>query len=332
MAETGSMKYFTIRDLENSLGRKKLAHFIRDNETGIMKDIAEIAYQGAWDPDLRAVFVSGPTSSGKTTFTNRLAAAFHMHGRPTCLISLDDYYRDGFEAEFYDGRPDFESIYTLDIPLFLEQFESLRLGRETWIPSYNFKTGRREYHEHKKLRMPPRAILLIEGLHGLNEDIIGRLNHDELIGVLIMPWAGIASDRKLLGPRDIRIFRRMSRDVLHRGTSAVATLDYWPMIDRTEAIFFPDYLARADYFVNSALAYEFMVIPHLAVGQLEKDLELLKNPDVKMSQFGFLHGDSLVDHELTIREAERLLIAAQTLPVISPDNIPENSILNEFIH
>lgn len=331
MAETGSMKYYTIKDLEDQLGRKKLAHFIRDNEAGIMRDIANIAYQAAWDPEIRAVFVSGPTSSGKTTFTKRLAAAFHMHGRPTCEISLDDYYRDGFEAKFVNNRPDYESIYTLDVDLFLEQFEQLRSGRETWIPHFNFVTGKREYHEYKKLRMPPRAIILVEGLHGLNESIAGRLNPHEHIGCLIMPWAGLASDRKLLDARDIRIFRRMSRDVMHRGTSALSTLDYWPMIDATEAVFFPDYLARADYFINSALAYEFMVIPHLAAAQLRSDLNLIRAGD-DYSSLQFMHGDDLVDHALAIAEGERLLEAASALPLISPENIPQNSILNEFIH
>lgn len=331
MAKTGSMKYYTIRDLEDQLGRKKLAHFIRDNEAGILRDIAEIAYQAAWDPDIRAVFISGPTSSGKTTFTERLAAAFHMHGRPTLQISLDDYYRDGFEANFINERPDFESIYTLDVDLFLEQFESLRSGRETWIPSFNFVTARREFHESKKMRLPPRAIMLVEGLHGLNQSISGRVKREEHIGVLIMPWAGIASDRKLLSPRDIRIFRRMSRDVMHRGTSALATLDYWPMIDATEAVFFPEYLAAADYFVNSALAYEFMVIPHLAAKQLKADLDVVHS-GLPLDNFRFMHGNSLIDPELTIAEGERLLEAASTLPVISPEHIPENSILNEFIH
>lgn len=331
MAETGSMRYYTIQDLEDQLSSKKLAHFIRDNEAGILRDIAEIAYQAAWDPDIRAVFVSGPTSSGKTTFTERLAAAFHMHGRPTLQISLDDYYREGFEANFVNDRPDFESIYTLDIDLFLEQFEQLRSGRETWIPSYNFLTARREFHPAKKMRLPPRAIMLIEGLHGLNEFVSGQVERDAHIGVMIMPWAGIASDRKLLGPRDIRIFRRMSRDVMHRGTSALSTLDYWPMIDATEAVFFPDYLARADYFVNSALAYEFMVIPHLAARQLKADLDLVHKGG-SLDGLRFLHGNNLIDPELAIGEGERLLEAASALPVISPDHIPENSILNEFIH
>lgn len=331
MAEMGSMRYYTIEDLEEQLGRKKLSHFIRDNEVGIMSDIANIAYQAAWDFDIKAVFISGPTSSGKTTFTERLSAAFHMHGRPTLQISLDDYYRDGFKPVYVEERPDFESVYTLDIELFLEQLESLRSGRETWIPSYNFLTGRREYLEHKKVRMPPRAIILIEGLHGLNNAIAGELDRKAYIGVMIMPWAGLASDRKLLGPRDIRIFRRMSRDVNHRGTSALSTLDYWPMIDATEAVIFPDYLARADYFVNSALAYEFMVIPAIACHQLRLELELYHG-GAGHGAFMHLHGDRFIAEESTIKEAERLLEAAGTLPIISADNIPVNSILNEFIH
>lgn len=331
MAETGNMKYYTISDLEDQLGHKKLSHFIRDNEVNIMADIATIAYQAAWDVDIKAVFISGPTSSGKTTFTERLSAAFHMHGRPTCQISLDDYYRDGFKPEYYDGRPDFERIYTLDVDLFLEQLESLRSGRETWIPSFNFITGRREYHEHKKLRMPPRAIILIEGLHGLNEKMAGQLDRKSYLGVMIMPWAGLASDRKLLNPRDIRIFRRMSRDVNHRGTSALSTIDYWPMIDQSEAEIFPSYLARADFFVNSALAYEFMVIPPIACKQLQNELDLYRS-GASMDQFMLLHGEHFVDAKRAVEEAERLLEAAGTLPVISAKNIPLNSILNEFIH
>lgn len=331
MAEMGNMKYYTIEDLEEQLGRKKLSHFIRDNEVGIMADIANIAYQAAWDFDIKAVFISGPTSSGKTTFTERLSAAFHMHGRPTLQISLDDYYREGFKPIFVEGRPDFESIYTLDTELFLEQFKRLRSGRETWIPTYNFVTGRREFHESKKLRLPPRAIVLVEGLHGLNDAISGEIDRKAHLGVMIMPWAGLASDRKLLSPRDIRIFRRMSRDVNHRGTSALSTLDYWPMIDATEAVIFPDYLARADYFVNSALAYEFMVIPAIACKQLATELELYRS-GAGHRAFMHLHGDRFINEDMVILEAERLLEAAGTLPIISAEHIPENSILNEFIH
>ncbi len=331
MAVTGNMKYYSIRDLEDQLGRTKLNHFIRDNEVGMLQDIAEIAYQAAWDPKIKAVFVSGPTSSGKTTFTRRLAAALNMHGRPTLQLSLDDYYRDAYKPNFIDGRPDYESLYTMDLELFHQNFSQLIAGREAWIPSFNFVTTRREFHEYKRVRMLPRSILLVEGLHGLSEAVSGQVSPSAHIGVMIMPWAGIASDRRLLGPRDIRIFRRMSRDVMHRGTSALATLDYWPMIDLTEGQFFPDYLARADYFVNSALAYEFMVIPHLAAHRLGEDMERIQAGHM-LENMRFLKGNQLIDHERTLEEGRRLLEAAAALPVISADNIPEHSILNEFIH
>ncbi len=330
MAILGDTVNYSIDDLEAGLVQHAIAHYVRRCETGFMKDLAEIAYRVAWDPKIKAIFISGPSSSGKTTFTDRLASALHMHGRPTCGLSLDDYYKDGLKPNFINGRPDLESIDTLEVPLMVEQIKTLLTGASVQVPTFQFSTRTRVMNPDKILRVPPRAVLLVEGLHGLSHEISGALEEGEYINVLIMPYATLFADRKLLGPREIRVLRRVLRDHGHRNTNPLTTLDYWPMLDYAEERIFPEYIARAHYFVNSALAYEFCVIPHMARDLIKKDIQAYEKGTLAKPRM-FRGQEDYVDIESALHFAKKLNKACAKLPVIDAEIVPSNSILNEFI-
>lgn len=330
MAELTKMKVISIDELENELGVDKFPRFVNDCEQAFLNQISAIAARIVANEEIRAVFVSGPTASGKTTFTGRLLQALQQAGHPASLISLDDYYRTGTVAYDDQGRPDFESISTLDTDIMVEDFAGLLSGETVHLPSFDFVNRRRLFLPERRVALAPGSIVLIEGLHGLSERIAGHLPRNQIFGVFIMPWCTLLDGRQLLGSRDLRMMRRISRDVLHRGSTALSTLDYWPMIDRTEQQFFPAYLAAADVYVNSCLPYEFCIIPPLATAQIGQSLELYEQGRLAGSIY---HRDrqGYADLDAAVSEARALLAACDRIPDADRQFVPARSILREFI-
>lgn len=330
MAEFGKMVYYDLSDLEARLGRVKMRWFVRESEAEFLRMAGEIADRAAWNPNIKAVVISGPSSSGKTTFCNRLAGALHMLGRPTTTLHLDDYYKEERTRTDDKGRPDFESIDTLEMGLVAEHIDQLFAGQTIQIPEYDFVERKRHFSDDKTAKLEPRAILLVEGLHGLSSLIEKQLDPETSVRVFIMPYATLTSDRKLLTPRDIRILRRISRDVNHRGCNPLSTLDYWPMMDYSENSVFPEYLKSAHVFLNSAMPYEFFVIAPMAGALIKKELEEyskgILHPSVYVTK-----GGMYADLPLAISLAHRLVDAVEDIPRVSPDVVPDFSILNEFM-
>lgn len=321
--------YITADELESHFGSDKTEQLARESEYAFLKRVTDIAYEAAWNRRIKAVFISGPTSSGKTTMADRLGSAIHLYGRPTLRISLDDYYKEEpYKFDAY-GRPDMESIGTLDIDFMLEQFNALLEGKEVVIPSFDFRSRTRTFPESHRASIAKNAVMIVEGLHGLSHRVIGALPESACLGVFICPWATLVGDRTLLHPEQIRQLRRISRDFNHRKTGALATLDYWPTIHRAESQLFEDYLGRADHFVNSVIPYEFFVVGTLAATYLENDLKRL---DAGETLYSPLTGDGqFADLEGARKEAEYLISICRRLPRISQEFVPPMSILNEFI-
>lgn len=330
MAELTRMTVISLDELENELGVDKFPRFVDACEQAFLDQINEIATRIVANPEIRAVFVSGPTASGKTTFTGRLSHALERAGRPASLISLDDYYRTG--AVHYDdqGRPDFESISTLDTDIMVEDFTGLLSGETVQLPTFDFVHRQRLCLPERYVSLAPGSVVLIEGLHGLSDQIAGHLPRNQIFGVFIMPWCTLLDGRQLLGSRDLRMMRRISRDVLHRGSTALSTIDYWPMIDRTEQQFFPDYLASADVYVNSCLPYEFCIIPPLAKTQISRSLELHESGQLGGSIY-HRSRQGYADLPAAIAEARALLEACDRIPDAERQFVPARSILREFI-
>ena len=330
MAQLQNMNIISIGELERQLGVLKWPRFIEACESSFQERIQKIASRIISNQSIRAVFVSGPTASGKTTFSGHLARLLNDNGRPTRLMSLDDYYNTDIIRYDGQGRPDFESIDTIDTEQVVVDFSALLTGRQVQLPSFDFITRKRVYEKDKNIRLQDREVVLIEGLHGLSGLIAGHLRHEQWLGVFIMPWCTLLDGRQLLGSRDLRILRRISRDVLHRGSTALSTLDYWPMIDQTEEEFFPQYLARADEYVNSCLTYEFCVIAPLAARQIEESLHLYELG--RLPDSIYISGNrGYADLPAAVREARDLMNACERIPSADRSIVPASSILNEFI-
>ncbi len=329
MADLGEMTAITVSDLESCLGSARIAAFVHDAEMQFLDQTVRIADRIAWDCNLQAVFISGPTASGKTTFTHRLASALAFLGRPTCLLSMDDYYEDKQAETDERGRPDFESIDMLDTALMMDQIQMLLDGYEVHVPHFDMVERRRIYTSDRIRKIPPGGILLVEGLHGLSPVVLGSLERQRALGVFIMPFGTLLDSNRLLQPREIRMLRRISRDSHHRGASAMETLDYWPVIDRAEQAVFPSYLATADVFVNSLIPYEFCVIPHLAAECIRDSLAAWR--DGRLEHSVYLGGKGFAEAARAAAECERLLTLVDRIPRLAVSNIPDMSILNEFI-
>ena len=331
MAELGEMQYITVSELESRIGSQRAVDFARESEYDFVRQVTDIAYRAAWDNNIKAIFISGPTSSGKTTFTDRLSGALHLYGRTTVVLNMDDYYHPEYEEHDEFGRPDYESMRALDADIMVKDIARLLDGERVELPTYDFKTRSRLYHDDKYLSVPPRGMLLVEGLHGLNKQVIGKLDREACLGVFIMPWGALIDDTRILNPQQLRVLRRISRDVRHRGATAFSTLDYWPMITKNESEFVPVYLKEADVFVNSVLPYEFCVTAPLAKQYIASDLALLE--EGKLPRSTYTHSDVFyADLDKTVEKARYFIDVARLIPEMPIGVVPEMSILNEFLH
>ncbi|MGI6544999.1 MAG: uridine kinase family protein [Fastidiosipilaceae bacterium] len=331
MAKHPEMQYYSVSEIESRLGSVRMDEFVRSSEEDFLQKMSDIAAAVAWSDKVKVIFISGPTSSGKTTSTNRLAGALGLRGKHAVKLSLDDYYIDFEKPKVVNGWYDFENPETLDLDMIRDDIERLLDGGTVNPPHFNFKERRREWHGTNELSLKNDDVLLVEGLHGLSSHVAGHLDPDLWYGIMLRPWATIATDRTLLTARDIRMMRRISRDAHSRNTSALATIDYWPMLDQTEDRFFPEYTERADVFINTCVAYEFCIIPHLAAEQIEKDLELLERAELPPSLY-VEPPLEYVDLEAALEQANHLLRASKKLPYVTKRQVPRMSILNEFIN
>ena len=330
MAELSNLVVLTIEDLEKNLGRAKFREFIRESEARFTQQVATIADHILEHPDIRAIFVSGPTSSGKTTSSMLMSRRLTASGLRTFHLELDDYYRPEQLRYDEEGRPDFESIDTIDLEVLGSDLERLFNHEEVAIPTFEFATRTRHYVPGKTIQMKAGDVLLVEGLHGLAPELMERIPKERRIGYFILPHARVLSDRRMLSGSDIRVLRRISRDVRHRGATAIDTIDYWPMIDRSESDFIPPYLEAADFYINSILAYEFMVIGPMARIEIEKSLEQFFKGELPPSSYT-KNPVGHSDLKRAIAEATRLSYVCEQLPAVDPSFVPDDSILREFL-
>lgn len=330
MADLGQVQIVTVGDLEKKLGSKSFINYVEECEAGFKQQVSKVSDYVLNNRELNLVFLSGPTSSGKTTFSTHFTRALTAAGRRTHLISMDDYYKL-IEPSYDDqGRPDYESIGTLDLDLLYHDLQALQAGQEVHIPTFDFKTRSRVYEAHKLIRPQAGDAFMIEGLHGLSNALSSHIDNSRSVKVFIMPNAKLVSDASILDKTDMRILRRLSRDVFRRAATAISTIDFWPMIARAEAGFIPEYLAAADFYVNSALAYEYCVIVPKARDQIKISLQLYEEGRLPASNT-VKPGIYYADLDRALKTARRLLAACNEVPRVDPSLVPEDSILQEFI-
>ena len=260
----------------------------------------------------QVVLIAGPTSSGKTTFAARLSTQLRAAGAVPHVIGLDNYYHnrgDGRIPRDEFGNEDYETIKAIDTAQITTDLQALLKGQQVEIPTFNFLTGKREY-KGRYLKLAPNDVLILEGIHGLNELVSEGVPASDKFKIFISALTQInIDDHNRIPTTDTRLVRRIVRDFQYRGTTAAETIDRWPSVLRGEANYIYPYQEEADAFFNSALVYEMCVLKQYAEPLLF-DIE----PDKPQ-----------------YTEARRLIKFLSSFLGMPSENIPVNSILREFV-
>ncbi|WP_034439221.1 nucleoside kinase [Clostridium ihumii] len=296
--------------LNENVEMGEFVNLIRICEALHEKKIASIADEISSNKNVNIVLIAGPSSSGKTTFSKRLSIQLQVNGVVPTPISLDDYFvnRERTPQDEF-GEYDFESIYALDLELFNIHLKKLLSGEEVEIPSYSFKLGKREWLG-RKMKLPKNGVLIVEGIHGLNEMLTSSIEKERKFKIYISPLTQLnLDDHNRIATTDIRIIRRIVRDYLSRGYDAENTLKMWPSIRRGEEKNIFIFQENVDAMFNSALMYELCILKKFALEELLKINENSKVYD----------------------EAKRLISFLNFFKEVDMNLVPSNSIIREFI-
>ncbi|MBQ1946378.1 MAG: nucleoside kinase [Clostridia bacterium] len=255
-------------DLNHLIADNKLREFIRINEALHDQSLSRIA-EDILRMAARAIFVAGPSSSGKTTTANRLKIHLQVLGLRPVLISMDDFYLNRPDVPLDEhSKPDLESLYALDVPLFRKCIRGLLDGEEVTMPRYDFSTGSRK-KEGVKLQITRNQILIIEGIHGLNPALHEGFDPGEICKFYLSELTCLnLDDHNRIRTTDARLLRRIVRDYQFRGTTPEKTLAMWDSVRAGEEKWIFPYQEQADIVFNTALHYELPVLKPIAYNML----------------------------------------------------------------
>ena len=258
---------------------------------------------------VRVVLIAGPTSSGKTTFSKRLAVQLLTYGISPFALEMDDYFVDREKTpKDENGKYDFESFRALDADLMEKHINELMDGKEVTLPRFNFKSGLRE--KGKTVRLNEKQIILIEGIHGLNPQLLPQISKDNTFRIYTSCLTQLNLDHfNRISTTDTRMLRRIVRDAQTRGYSPIRTIDLWDSVRRGEREYIFPYQENADDIFNSALVYELAAMKPYVEPLLRQ---------IPFGTFEYL-------------EAKRLLAFLDWFLPVDSNLIPDNSILREFI-
>lgn len=279
-------------------------------ERKIVKIADEIAARQVGDNRVKIILISGPSSSGKTTFSKRLSIQLMTNGLKPYPISLDDYFvnRDNTPLN-ENGNHDFESLYAVDLPFFKKQLDTLLEGGEVELPKFNFSSGMRE-SSGIKFRLEDNMILILEGIHALNPELTPNIPAENKYKIYVSALTTILLDKHNYIPTtDNRLLRRIIRDSKYRGSSAESTIARWPSVRAGEEKWIFPYQENADAMFNSALLFELAVIKD----HIEPILRKVPNNCPEYS------------------EAHRLLHFLSYFVSIQDTELPPTSLLREFL-
>ena len=302
-----------VGDLNRVIQEERTSEIVMVSEAIQEKRIAYIAEKITErynNNGVRVVLISGPSSSGKTTFCKRLQIQLITNLLHPLGVSLDDYYVNREDTpKDENGNYDFESLYAIDLPYFKKDLQRLIEGEEVELPSFNFSKGLREY-KGKKLKMQNHSILLLEGIHGLNPELTDNIPPERIFRVYVSALTTISLDgHNWIPTTDNRLLRRIVRDYQFRGYTAKQTISMWSSVRRGEDKWIFPYQENADEMFNSAMLYEFAALRHYAEPILNEVFET----------------------EEEYAEAYRLLRFLKYFNYIYESELPGTSLLREFL-
>lgn len=300
----------TVGDLNDKICSGDLTELILMQEALQESKIGDIAREIAQRTHVKFVMIAGPSSSGKTTFSHRLSIQLKAQGLKPHPIEVDNYFVNRVETpKDENGEYDYESLDAIDVEQFNQDMGNLLAGKTVEMPKYNFKKGMREYNGDT-LTLGKDDILVIEGIHGLNDRMSHALPADSKYKIYISALTSLNVDEhNRIKTTDCRLLRRMVRDARTRGVSARETMERWPSVRRGEEKNIFPYQESADAMFNSALIYELCALKTYAEPLL----------------FGIQKNDP------EYFEAKRLLKFLDYFVGISSENLPNNSIVREFV-
>ena len=285
----------------------KIAEAFHENK---LAQVAGCVAEANRERGVRLVLISGPSSSGKTTFAKRLGVQLRVLGLNPVLISLDDYFVDREKTpRDENGEYDYAALEAIDLEQFNDHLKRLERGESVDIPRYDFISGTRQWHDNP-LQLDERSVLIVEGIHGLNPALTPGVPESRKFKIYVSCFTSVALDNvSRIATSDNRLLRRLTRDYRTRGNDALSTLARWESVRRGEEKHIFPYQENADVMFNSSLFYEISVLRRFA------EPILREVPDT-VPEYG---------------EAKRMLKFLDNFIPISPEEIPPTSLLREFI-
>ncbi|MBE6350259.1 MAG: nucleoside kinase [Spirochaetaceae bacterium] len=289
---------------------KKIKDFINITETLQNKNLADIADKIKAKGSVKVVLIAGPSSSGKTTSSKKLAMQLQVLGYNPKLIELDSYYVNReFTPVDENGDFDYECLEALDVQGLNQDLLDLFAGKEIQLPSYNFVEGKR-YYTGKKIQLQENDILIMEGIHGLNEKLTSQIPSELKFKIYLSALTQLnLDDHNRIATSDNRLIRRIVRDSQFRGKSAAETIAMWPSVQKGERLHIFPFQDKADVMFNTALDYELAILKLYATPLLQ----------------------AVTPMEKEYSEACRLLQFLDNFIALSEKNVPTQSLLREFI-
>ncbi|MCX7772836.1 MAG: nucleoside kinase, partial [Clostridia bacterium] len=260
-----------VGKLNDIVDQGRLTEFILIAEALHEKKIATIADKiKNHEQQKKVILIAGPSSSGKTTFAQRLSIQLRVNGLMPQNISVDNYFVDKTRTPLdEEGKPDYEALETVDLELFNKDLNTLISGGEIKLPTFNFKTGKREY-DGTKMKLSEGQVLVIEGIHALNPRLTSEVPNDSKFKIYISAITSMRIDlHNRIPTTDVRLIRRICRDNRFRGTPAPVTIDLWPSVRRGEEKNIFPFQEEADAMFNSSLIYELLMLKPLALPLLQ---------------------------------------------------------------
>ena len=300
----------SVGELNEVISSGRIKDFMEISEAFQERHFAAAADKIHEKSTVKAVMLAGPSSSGKTTSAKKLSIQLRVLGYAPVIISLDNYYR-GKDATPIgeDGKPDLECLEALDVDLFNENLNALFEGKETELPLYDFKVGARKPHG-VPLKMTERSILIVEGIHGLNDELTRDIAPDLKFSVYLSALTQLTlDDHNRVPTSDNRLLRRIVRDAQFRNKGAAGTIEMWAAVRRGERAHIFPFQNKADIVINTALDYEVPVLKVYA----EPLLRAVKPTESEYAK------------------ASELLAFLQNFMPVSSSFVPGQSILREFI-